>query len=295
MKAIIIAAGKGTRMFPAAKTIPKEMLPIVDKPTIQYLVEECLDSGITDIIIVINKEKEIIKQHFTENPEITKYLQSKNKTKELKELQNIEQKAKITYVYQNEQKGDGHAILCAEELIKDEPVVVLFGDDIWDCKTPPTKQMIKTFELTNSPILSIIEVPKKETNKYGIIAPCNQEKQNSLNENTIKIKSLIEKPQPENAPSNLAITGKYIITPELIKHLKTVQKPHSEEIRLIDGMEKYLEKNEIYGVKIEGERFDTGDKTGYIKAIINFALKTDSTKEGIKKYIEILAEKGYNV
>ncbi|MFA5947427.1 MAG: sugar phosphate nucleotidyltransferase [Candidatus Gracilibacteria bacterium] len=283
-KVIIPVAGKGTRFLPITKSIPKEMLPIVDTPCVQFLVEEAIKSGVEEIILVINKDKENIKNYFSPNSELKNLLKKSGKTKELKKLIELEKIKKIKFVYQHTAKGDGDAILCAYDLIKNEEAfAVLFGDDIWDYKIPPLKQMIKTYEKYSSPVIALEKIGKKDSKKYGII------KIDKKIGNLFSIKTLIEKPNPASAPSNLGITGKYIITKELLSAIKNAKsKTKDAEIRIIDGMIDYVKKNKIMGTLIEGERFDTGDKLGYLKACVHFGLKDKTLSTEFKKYLKNL-------
>jgi UTP--glucose-1-phosphate uridylyltransferase len=286
-KAIIPVAGLGTRFFPATKAIAKEMLPIVDKPCIQYLVEEAVASGIKEIIFVISKDKPSIQEHFKTTFKLSKILEERKKKEELSSLQKIDKLAKFSYVYQSKPLGDGHAILCAKKLIgKDESFAVLFGDDIWDCQTPALLQLIKHYNKLNSPIIALEKIPKDKTYKYGIVG-IKEDKNNS--KALHHLKSFVEKPSPEKAPSNLAITGKYIVTPALFKELSKA-KSHTKdaEIRLIDGMLSFIKNNDIYGYEIEGKRFDTGDKLGYLKAVTHFALKDKLLGASFKKHLQSL-------
>lgn len=284
-KAIIPVAGLGTRFFPATKAVSKEMLPIVDKPCIQYLVEEAVASGITEIIFVISENQTAIKNHFKTPLSLSKILKERNKKTELALLQKIDKLAKISYIYQKKPLGDGHAILCAKKLIKNEPVAILFGDDIWDYKTPPLLQLIKKFNKFSSPIIALEKIPKELTHKYGIIA-----KKDKNSKHFHQIKDFIEKPSPKKAPSNLAITGKYIITPKLLEHLSQAGSNTKDgELRLIDGMKSFIKENPIYGCEIEGIRFDTGDKLEYLKAVTHFTLKNKTLSPHFKKYLKGLA------
>ncbi|MBI5753664.1 UTP--glucose-1-phosphate uridylyltransferase [Candidatus Peregrinibacteria bacterium] len=296
-KAIIPAAGLGTRFLPATKSQPKEMLPIVDKPCIQYLVEEAVASGITEIIIITAEGKQSIEDYFDISPKLISHLEKNGKQKAIRELEKIEKMAKFSYVRQPKPLGDGHAILCAKEFVKNEPFAVLFGDDIYDSKTPAIAQLIKEYEKLGSPIIGLHKIGKKDSEKYGIVE-CEQEKAKNHIHQLHKIKSLVEKPKPSKAPSNLAIIGKYIVTPELLKDLektvslqteatgrgrrqsedlalpvRTQPSLQNKEIRLIDGMRKFIKHSPIYGYEISGARFDTGDKLGYLKAVTHFALK----------------------
>lgn len=278
-KVIIPAAGLGTRFLPATKAMAKEMLPIVDKPCIQYLVEEVVESGIQEIIIITGRGKRSIEDHFDFSFELDAHLKKNRKLEAVKELRKIEKMAKFIYVRQDKPLGDGHAILCAKELVKNEPFAVLFGDDIWDAKVPPLKQLIKEYEKVSAPIVSLEKVSKKDTDKYGIIAPKSQK--GTLHE----IEKLVEKPKPDKAPSTLAMTGKYIITPELLKTLEKSRPNHDKELHLIDGMKNFIKTSPIYGLEISGHRFDTGDKLGYLKAVVHFALKHKDLKKDFEKYL----------
>jgi UTP--glucose-1-phosphate uridylyltransferase len=267
-KAVIPAAGLGTRFFPIAKSIAKEMLPIVDKPCIQYLVEEAVKSGITEIIIITNKNKAVLKDYFSHSEYISATLKEKNHLELLKEVEKIIKMAKFIYVDQPKPRGDGHAILCAKEYLKGEPFAVLFGDDIYDSKVPALKQLINEYERIGTPVIALHKINKADSQKYGIVE--TSKKQGRLH----KLKNLVEKPFPKNAPSNLAIAGKYIVTPELMKALESTSPGKDKELRLIDGMRKLIKTSPIYGYEIEGERFDTGDKLGYLKAVVHFAKKS---------------------
>jgi UTP--glucose-1-phosphate uridylyltransferase len=265
-KAVIPVAGLGTRFLPATKAIPKELLPIIDKPVIQYIVEEAVNSGIKEIIFVVSPEKKsLIKKHFERNEFLEKKLKKQGKKSLLKKLKATNDLAKFSYVIQKEALGDGHAILCAKQKIKNEPFAVLFGDDIIDSKTPALAQLLKVYEKTGYSTICLEKIPKKDTKKYGIIEPASKKG------NTYEIKSLVEKPSPSKAPSNLGIIGKYIVTPECLKALKKAKKGHDGELRLIDGFRNLLGKQKIYGIEVKGKRFDTGDKNGFVKAIKHFS------------------------
>lgn len=283
-KAVILAAGLGTRFLPVTKSIPKEMLPIIDKPCIQYIVEEAVKSGIEEIIFVINDSKLSIKNYFSpeknEIKELKDRLKKTKKIAELKTIESIEHLAKFHYVIQKSALGDGHAILCAKKFIDKEPVAILFGDDIYDSKIPAISQLIKQYEKLKTPIIGLQKIDKKDSKKYGIIEPDKSKSRIAGPKNLYKISSLVEKPDPKNAPSNLAIVGKYIITPELLKTLeKSKSSTKDKELRLIDGMIEYIKTQPIHGLEIEGTRFDTGDKQGFLKATAHFALKHGDLKE----------------
>ncbi len=289
-KAIIPAAGLGTRFLPATKSQPKEMLPIVDKPCIQYLVEEAVQSGIEEIIIITAEGKQSIEDYFDISPRLISHLEKNGKHKAIREMEKIEKMAKFRYVRQSAPLGDGHAILCAKEFVKDEPFAVLFGDDIYDSKIPAIKQLIKEYERLGTPVIGLHKIDKKDSEKYGMIE-CEQNKNHNHANFLHKIKSLVEKPKPKDAPSNLAIIGKYIVTPELLEslekasHMPAHARSEHKELRLIDGMCAFIKHSPIHGYEIVGERFDTGDKLGYLKAVTHFALKH---KELSGEYLKFL-------
>lgn len=266
-KAVIPAAGLGTRFFPITKSIPKEMLPIANKPCIQYLVEEAIKSGIKEIIIITSDEKNSIKEYFSPSKKLETILKEKNKSIYIKEFKKIENLAKFTFIKQPKPLGDGHAILCAKKLLKNEPFAVLFGDDIYDSKIPPLKQMLKQYEKLSSPMVGIQKINKNSSRKYGIVRSAK-----FILPNIYKIDMLVEKPSPKTAPSNLAIVGKYIVTPRLLKILSSAAPSSKDkELRLIDGMREYIKKGgNLYGCELKGKRFDTGDKEGYLKAVLHF-------------------------
>ncbi|MBD3330525.1 UTP--glucose-1-phosphate uridylyltransferase GalU [Candidatus Peregrinibacteria bacterium] len=281
-KAIIPAAGRGTRFLPLTKSQPKEMLPIVDKPCIQYLVEEAVASGIEEIIIITARGKRSIEDYFDQSFELQYHLRKKGEKNLLKKIEKIEKMAKFYYVRQDYPKGDGHAILCAKELVKEEPFAVLFGDDIYDSSVPALSQLINKYEELKTPVIALEKIPKTETHKYGIV------KTNKISDKTHNIKGLIEKPSPSRAPSNLAITGKYIITPELLQTLSKTKTGQGSELRLINGMQNYIKGHSIHGLIIDGQRFDTGDKLGYLKAVIHFSLKHKNLQKEVKKFLQSL-------
>jgi len=281
-KAVLPAAGFGTRFLPATKAQPKEMLPLVDKPVIQYLVEEAVASGIEEIIIVTSRGKRSIEDHFDYCFELEKTLEAKGKEKILKELRKIEKLAKFVYVRQPMPLGDGDAILRAKELIGNEPFAILFGDDIVDGKTPALKQLIEQHQKTGSCIIALENIPKKETPHYGIIKP------KSGSGRLHEIESMVEKPSPKEAPSTLGIIGKYVVTPEIIAALEASSASHGGEIRLIDGFIELQKTQKIYGYEIEGKRYDTGNKLGLITATIDFALKRDDLGPKLRAHLRSL-------
>ena len=281
-KAIIPVAGLGTRFLPATKAQPKEMLPIIDKPIIQYLVEEAVDSGISDVIFVTGRGKRAIEDHFDYAPELESSLIKKNKKDSFKQVRAISDLANFVYVRQKLPRGDGDAILSASHLIDGEPVAILFGDDIVSGKEPCLSQMIKIFEKYGDPVIALEEVPKNQVSQYGVV------KAKKISENVFEIEDIVEKPSLEKAPSNLTIVGKYIITPEVFEELKKIKYSNGKEVRLANALKEYLKKKPIYGLKFEGKRYDCGSKIGYLRATVDFALKHKETKTAFKKYLKSL-------
>jgi UTP--glucose-1-phosphate uridylyltransferase len=281
-KAVFPAAGYGTRFLPATKAQPKEMLPIVDKPVIQYLVEEAVASGIEEIIIVTGRGKRAIEDHFDHSFELEHTLVEKNKHDLLEKVRNVSDLAKFIYVRQPMPLGDGHAVMCAREIVGDEPFAVMFGDDIVDNKVPALKQLIDVYEKTNCSVIGLNQVPKEQTQNYGVIKSCDKEGR------THHIEDLVEKPKPKDAPSNLAIIGKYVVTPEIFEALENATPSRDGEIRLIDGFLELIKHQQIYGYELEGKRYDAGHKLGLIEATIDFALKRKDLKGPLKEYLRTL-------
>ena len=275
-KAVFPAAGLGTRFLPATKASPKEMLPLVDKPLIQYVVEEAVESGIEDIIIITGRGKHAIEDHFDVSFELEHNLREKGKTKLLEEVQRISSLVNFSYVRQKEPLGLGHAILCAKHLVGDEPFAVLLGDDIIDSKVPALAQMIKIYKKYGTSILGIEEVPKDKTQHYGVIRP------ERIEDGVFRVLDLIEKPKPKEAPSNLAIIGRYILEPEIFDVLENTVPGKLGELQLTDGLKNLLSSQQIYGYKINGNRYDAGDKLGFLKATVEFGLRNSGTRQGIQ-------------
>lgn len=278
-KAVFPAAGFGTRFLPATKAQPKEMLPIVDKPVIQYLVEEAVKAGIEEIIIVTGSGKRAIEDHFDRSFELEHNLLQKNKKALFKQVTEISNLAKFIYVRQPMPLGDGHAVLCAKELINDESFAVMFGDDIVDGKVPALKQLIDVYKKTNSSVIGLEKVAKDQVENYGIIESCG------MDGKMHHISGLVEKPSPKEAPSDLGVIGKYIVTPEIIPALEKAQTSRDGELRLIDGFRELIKSQQIYGLEIEGKRYDTGNKYGFIEATIDHALKRKDIAVKLKKYL----------
>ncbi|MBY0123490.1 UTP--glucose-1-phosphate uridylyltransferase GalU [Bacillus sp. S/N-304-OC-R1] len=281
-KAVIPAAGLGTRFLPATKAQPKEMLPIVDKPTIQYIIEEAVESGIEDIIIVTGRSKRAIEDHFDKSVELEMLLERTGKHDMLEIVENISNLVDIHYVRQKEPLGLGHAVLCAKKFIGNEPFAVLLGDDIVDSEVPALKQMINQYNVVQSSILGCNEVPRSEVNKYGIVN--YSEKEGDL----YKVESLVEKPSIEEAPSTQAIVGRYILSPAIFELLEEVAPDKKGEIQLTDAIDRLLGKESIYSYILQGKRYDVGDKFGFLQASIDYALKRPDLKDKLEAYIKQL-------
>jgi UTP--glucose-1-phosphate uridylyltransferase len=279
-KAVIPAAGLGTRFLPATKAQPKEMLPIVDKPTIQYIIEEAVHSGIEDIIIVTGRNKRAIEDHFDKSVELELLLEKTGKHDMLQVVESISNLVDIHYVRQKEPLGLGHAVLCAKKFIGNEPFAVLLGDDIIDSDVPALKQMIEQYERVQSSILGVKEVPRSEVNKYGIVD------YNGQNGDLFTVKGLVEKPAVEEAPSTQAIIGRYILTPAVFDMLEQVAPDTKGEIQLTDAIDLLLSKEQVYSYIIKGMRYDVGDKFGFLQASIDFALKRPDLKEKLQQYLK---------
>ncbi len=278
-KAIFPVAGFGTRFLPFTKAIPKEMLPIVDKPVIQILAEEANKSGIEEIILITGRGKRAIEDHFDTCFELEYLLEKKNKKEELKLAKKMENLAKFVFVRQPEPKGDGDAILQAESVVGDEPFCVIFGDDIIKYKTPAPKQLIETYEREQSSVIGVQEVLEQDIPRFGIVKP-------KSNSDSFEILDMVEKPSIKEAPSNLAIIGQYVCTPEIFDALKKAKRSKDGELRLIDGFIKLSETRAIFGKKIKGERFDTGSKLGFLQAVVDSALERDDLKDDFKAFLK---------
>lgn len=290
-KAIIPAAGLGTRFLPATKAQPKEMLPIVDKPTIQYIVEEAVASGIEEIIIIIGRGKRSIEDHFDKSYELEDALLKKNKLDILEEVERISSLANIYYVRQKEPMGLGHAILCAQSFIGNEPFAVLLGDDIVKSEVPCLKQIINVFEYCNSSVVGIQSVPEKDVSKYGIIKP----KGANLEPNLFYIESLVEKPSIEDAPSRYAIMGRYVLRPEIFEVLAKLPVGHGSELQLTDALNELSKRQAVLAYNFEGDRYDVGDKIGFVKATLDFALQREDIRDEVLEYLKNIYEKAHGV
>jgi UTP--glucose-1-phosphate uridylyltransferase len=284
-KAIIPAAGLGTRFLPATKAMPKEMLPIVDKPTIQYIVEEAVQSGIEDIIIVTGKGKRSIEDHFDHAFELEQNLFEKGKTDLLEKVQYSSNMVDIHYIRQKEPKGLGHAIWCARKFIGDEPFAVLLGDDIVQAEKPCLKQLMEQYEETGASVIGVQTVPDDETHRYGIVDPINNI------DRRYSVKQFVEKPEQGTAPSNLAIMGRYILTPEIFMFLEQQEIGAGGEIQLTDAIQKLNEIQRVFAYDFEGKRFDVGEKIGFVKTTVEFALQNPELKEELLGYLEKIVSK----
>ena len=278
-KAIIPAAGLGTRFLPATKAMPKEMLPIVDKPTIQYIVEEAIASGIEDIIIVTGKGKRAIEDHFDNAYELEHILMKQGKLDLLEKVKEPS-KVDIHYIRQKEPKGLGHAVWCARNFIGDEPFAVLLGDDVVQAETPCLKQLIDQYEQTFSSVIGVQRVPDEETHRYGIIDPLEQHGRR------YQVRQFVEKPAPGTAPSNLAIMGRYILTPEIFLFLEKQEAGAGGEIQLTDAIQKLNEIQRVFAYEFEGKRYDVGEKLGFIKTTIEFALQHEELRDDLIQFMK---------
>lgn len=275
-KAVIPVAGMGTRFLPVTKSVPKEMLPIIDKPTLQYIVEECVESGIEEILFITSPYKRNVEDHFDQSFELETRLKRNNKLQELEIVKNISKMAKIYYTRQGEPLGSGHAIKLAKSFVGNEPFAVLYGDDLMKSKKPVLKQLIDVYEKYNCNVIGVQEVDKNLVYKYGIIEF----------ENGDKIKSIIEKPSIEEAPSNFAGLGRYIVKPEIFDELDKLDKGKGNEYQFTDGMLKLMKTQDFYACKFEGHYFDIGNQLGYLKANIAFALDRNDLKNELKQYLK---------
>jgi UTP--glucose-1-phosphate uridylyltransferase len=287
-KAIIPAAGLGTRFLPATKAQPKEMLPIVDKPTLQYIIEEAVSSGIEEILIITGRNKKSIEDHFDKTVELELELETKGKYELLEEVRRITDMVNIHYIRQKEPKGLGHAIYCAKSFIGKEPFAVMLGDDIVDSSKPCLKQMMEIYNEYKTTILGVQEISKEDVSKYGIIEVKH------IEDRVYKVKGLVEKPAEEEAPSNIAILGRYVITPAIFDILEHTEPGKGGEIQLTDALKVLAQKEAMYAYTFEGIRYDVGDKQGFLQATVDFALKRDDLREEFLQYLKTPIEKEMN-
>lgn len=284
-KAVIPAAGFGTRFLPATKAVPKEMLPIVDKPAIQYIVEEAVESGIEEILIISGRYKESVANHFDRHPEFEAFLREKGRADWAEEMVAISELAKIHYIRQKEALGLGHAIYCAKTFVGNEPFAIMLGDDIVTHSKPCLKQLIEVFEQVDHSVLGVQTINPNHVSKYGIIGG------EKLDDRLYRVDTMVEKPPVGQAPSNIAILGRYILTPEIFDALESTPPGKGGEIQLTDGMVALGKYQDIYAYDFEGRRYDTGDKLGFLKATVEFALKHPEVGSGFETYIKDLTKK----
>lgn len=280
-KAVIPAAGFGTRFLPFTKAVPKEMLPVVDIPTIEYIVREAIESGIEEVLIILNSGKECIKTHFGHNMLLEKFLEEKNKPEELEIIRELPNKVKVLYTYQYEQLGLGHAVLCAKEFADGQPFALLLGDDVYVGRDKPaTKQLIDAYNQTGASILGTLEVPFEDVHKYGICKP-----KLGQTGNLIKLDAVVEKPKVADAPSRLAIGGRYILSPSIFSFLETQARGVGNEIQLTDSIKRMMAGEDVYSLAIDGKRYDMGSKKGFLEATVDFALSREDLKEYMQDII----------
>jgi UTP--glucose-1-phosphate uridylyltransferase len=279
-KAVFPAAGLGTRFLPATKAQPKEMLPLVDKPIIQYGVEEASASGIDHMILVTGRGKNAIEDHFDINIELETFLEARGKSALAQEVRAISNAIQVAYVRQGEPLGLGHAVLCARDLVGDEPFAVVLADDVYDAEPPALRQLIEVFARLGGPAIAVERVPMENVSSYGVIA-CEP-----IGDGVHRITDLVEKPPREDAPSNLAIIGRYVLTPDLFPVLADTRSDRTGEIQLTNGLRQLLRQRPLYAVEVRGERHDTGNKLGYLRATVHFALKRPDLAAPFREYLK---------
>jgi UTP--glucose-1-phosphate uridylyltransferase len=284
-KAVFPAAGLGTRFLPATKAQPKEMLPLVDKPIIQYGVEEAVDAGISNIILVTGRGKNAIEDHFDVSVELETFLEARGKRDQLAEVRKISNLINFAYVRQGEPLGLGHAVLVTRELVADEPFAVILGDDVIDAEPPAIRQLIDVFERLDGPVLAVERVPREDISSYGVIAV---EPDAKLGPGIYQVRDLVEKPPRAEAPSDLAIIGRYVLTPDIFPALAAIKSDRTGEIQLTNGLRDLLKSRPIYACEVNGVRHDTGNKFGYLKAVVYFALKRPDLADRFGEYLAAL-------
>jgi UTP--glucose-1-phosphate uridylyltransferase len=283
-KAVFPAAGLGTRFLPATKAQPKEMLPLVDKPIIQYGVEEAVASGVDNIILVTGRGKNAIEDHFDVSVELETFLEARGKSAQLEEIRKISNLINFAYVRQGEPLGLGHAVLVTRELVGDEPFAVILADDVIDAEPPAVKQLVNVFDRLNGPVLAVERVPQEDISNYGVIA-LDEDASARLGPGVYKVRDLVEKPKREDAPSNLAIIGRYVLTPDIFPALAATKSDRTGEIQLTNGLRELLKKRPIYACEVQGVRHDTGNKLGFLKAVVYFALKRPDLADRFGSYL----------
>lgn len=281
-KAVFPAAGLGTRFLPATKAMPKEMLPVVDKPIIQYGVEEAVQSGIENIIIVTGRGKAAIEDHFDVSFELENLLESRNKDGLLKIVRGISDMIDVSYIRQKEALGLGHAVMRASALVGNEPFVVVLADDVIEAKTPCIRQLLDVYEKYDAPVIAVMEVPEDKTSFYGVVDA------EPVSENVYRIRDLVEKPKKGEAPSNLAIIGRYVLTPDIFDSIGKIAPGAGSEIQLTDAIRHLLQTRPVYACKFEGKRYDAGDKLGFLKATVEFGLRNPELGAAFREYLKDL-------
>jgi len=283
-KAVFPAAGLGTRFLPATKAQPKEMLPLVDKPIIQYVIEEAVAAGLANIIIVTGRGKNAIEDHFDVSYELEKLLEERGKTDLLEQVRAISSMINVSYVRQGESLGLGHAVLMAKDLIGDEPFAVMLGDDIIDSAVPCMRQMVDVFERHQGPVVAVQQVPREDISAYGVIAGAPEGDSGRL----YRVRDMVEKPSAQDAPSDLAIIGRYILTPDIFEALEKTPRDKGGEIQLTNGIRALIEARPVFGYRFEGVRHDAGNKLGFLKATVEFALKREDLGGPFREYLKSL-------
>lgn len=286
-KAVFPAAGLGTRFLPATKAMPKEMLPLVDKPLIQYGVEEAVHSGIQNIVIITGRGKTVVEDHFDVSFELEHLLESKNKKELLKTVRQVSNLIDVSYIRQKEALGLGHAVLRARELVAGEPFSVILPDDIIDAQVPALRQMLDIYEFYGAPVVSLMEVPSDQISSYGVV-DAELVADVSGGGRLYRIRNLVEKPKKEDAPSNLAIVGRYVLIPEIFESIEAIEPGSGGEIQLTDALKHLLRSRPIYGYRFEGTRYDAGDKQGFLRATVEFALKRHDLGPSFREYLKTL-------
>jgi UTP--glucose-1-phosphate uridylyltransferase len=281
-KAVFPAAGLGTRFLPATKAQPKEMLPLVDKPIIQYGVEEAVASGVSNIILVTGRGKNAIEDHFDASVELETFLEARGKNDLLAEIRKISHLTNFAYVRQGEPLGLGHAVLVSRELVGPEPFAVILGDDVIDAEPPAIGQMIDVFQEVDGPVLAVERVPRDQISSYGVVDP------EPIGGGIYRIRDLVEKPAKHEAPSDLAIIGRYVLTPDIFESLRTTERDRTGEIQLTNGLRTLLRKRPLYAYEVRGERHDTGNKFGYLRAVVYFSLRRADLAEPFREYLKSL-------
>ena len=279
-KAVIPVAGLGTRFLPATKTVPKELLPIVDIPSIQYVVQEAVDAGIEEIIFVTGRGKDGIEDHFDEAPELEQVLADRGNDEMVKVLRRIAEMTEVVSVRQKKPLGLGHAVLCARDLVGNEPFAVMLADDLIDSATPCIRQLLDIFQSTNESVIALMEVPQTEVHQYGVI------KGKVMKERLYEVDGMVEKPPAKDAPSRMAIIGRYVLRPEIFSILQNLPSGKGGEIQLTDGLAQLLRERKIYGCEFSGDRYDIGDKFGFVRATVAYALKRADLRDKVLEYLK---------